>query len=68
MTETNIPPHDQLIVVLGLQYAVLAKNVKGLKASIWAVDSVVIDWRRVGPRGDAYAATSIERTRTGTVE
>lgn len=37
-----LPPQLQLIVVLGSQYAALAKNVKGLNALICAVESAVI--------------------------
>jgi hypothetical protein len=36
----QLAPQDQLIVVLGLQYAVDAKNVYGLYAEIWEVVSV----------------------------
>lgn len=46
------PPHDQLMVVSGLQYAALAKNVNGLNVSIWDAESAVIDWRRVALNGD----------------
>jgi hypothetical protein len=43
--KSNAPPQLQLIVVDGLQYAVLAKCVNGARASICAVLSVVIDCR-----------------------
>ena len=32
--EKDVPPQDQLIVVLGLQHASLAKNVKGMSDEI----------------------------------
>ena len=41
---TDVPWQDQLIVELGLQYAVLAKCVKGLNEEIWeGVRGVMLD-------------------------
>lgn len=42
-------PQLQLMVVLGSQYAALAKNENGLKAEICAPDSGVMDWRLARP-------------------
>lgn len=60
-----MPPQLQLIVVLGSQYAALAKNVNGLNADICVVDSVVMDWRFV-TKGEARSEESEESARVNT--
>lgn len=62
MTGSNrLPPQDQLLVVLGLQYAVLAKCVKGENAFISADDNAVIVCRFESSTGLALTATKAKR-------
>lgn len=57
-TEGNLPPQDHDRVVLGSQYAVLAKNVYGLNEDICAIDRVVM-LCRFRSEGAAWTASAV---------